>query len=1457
MSPLTQGDSLSLVVDRASLTTRISKEGQVLTDLRYFVKNRGNPQLRLSLPAGTRLWSAAVNGVSVVPVSDPTSDLIPLPQGGDPNGVLTLDLKLASVSRDPRLVHVAAPIVNAPVMLAEWKLGPDVGQRLVYRRGSLGPASGVLDNSGFGQFARLFGRTDGAQSAMTALAALGLFGLGLFLLNWAGGAACKLDARHVVGLILSGCALLMAAVFLNNLAEQLAQLRASPARDLVFLAPIQQAGSALSLDVANLPDKPSVAGILAWAWPALLCLPLGWLAWAAPRRGLRNLALALGWMALCWAGLRAPNGAVAFLAIAGAFCCVHSLVPLLIHAWRLPPDRQALPLQKPNAGTAPATLALAVGASLWLSVTAASAARATAASTPAVADLVSQEIRIEDRFALAIARIQWHAEKGQILPLLSDPAVLTQLQYPAEVLRLEHQLSPVDQGAGTPATNQAWFQQVIAKKSGSFELELRYQIPLVTEDSRTGFYLPVPSGLINRLEVTLANLDVDVFSPQAVSVQRELVGSNTVAHLVLWPACKTWVGWQPRTRDLKHEKPVFYAEISQLYAPTAGVIEGEHLVSVRLAQGELNELVLDVPAGVTITDVMDPSRPGQADVTAQTNLSSIVSLWRFDPDARKLRVTLSPAQARPFSLLIRSQVATGPLPAEQSLGLLRLEEATEQVGLVGLATGNEVQLDSANADSLSSINLEDFPSGLVASLQPQITGLMLRRAFRYSNPAAVLSLRASAVEPDIRVESQETVSLAEDRTVLAANTTVAISRAGIFRLSFALPAGFDVESISSPAMSHWTESISATNRVITLHLRGKTEGQQQFAISLAGPGVRATNGWVAPQLAFLQAGKQTGTLLLVPEQGLRLQVASADGLSQLDPQKSGIKQKGVLAFRVLQMARSLVLNLEQVNAWIQVNSLQHATVSEAQIKLAANLQYQIENSGLKSFRILVPTNAEGVRFQCDQLSDFLPVPNEFTNGLQSWEIRLHRRVLGTFLVQLTCQIPVAENASEVVLRGIQAGGVNFQRGFVTIQSGGRLQVRIDPVPAALQPAEWQSIPRALEQGLEANAANFTYRLVEPAFDLPLHLERFQAAQLLPGRISSITFHSVISDEGVMLTQARLEMLPGQKRLLHLTLPPQAHFWFAFVNQNGVWPWRQQDQILIPLEQPAPGDKPVAVELFYTCKIGQPGRRALDLELLAPAFDLPLENITWRISLSDKWELRKWSGSLQLQSQEVIPQTAALDLQNYLQNESLEQQQRTKKAEDFLAAANSALAQGDPQQARRAFQSAFGLSTHDAAFNEDARVQLHNIKLQEALVGLNVRQAAASGETGALSGKLRELSERKVPNYTQQDAKDIIDRNSSDENAAFMKLAERLIQQQDAATTAPAALHASIPEQGRVLTFTRAVLVEPWSALHLNLQAGVAVAAVWVVRGGILAGTLLLLLALAAARPQGVSDAPRL
>jgi len=208
LSPLAQGESLSQVVDRASLTTRISKEGQVLTDVRYFVKNRGNPHLRLTLPEGTQLWSASVNGVAVVPVTDAKANLIPLPQHADPNAILAIDVKLASRSKDPKRVTAGTPLVGAPVMLAEWKVEPDTNQRLVYDRGSLTPIGGVPDISGFAGVARMFGGNDAAHAWYLFLLVVGLVACALFAWRWASRESVrKFTTRHVVGAMLGVVAL--------------------------------------------------------------------------------------------------------------------------------------------------------------------------------------------------------------------------------------------------------------------------------------------------------------------------------------------------------------------------------------------------------------------------------------------------------------------------------------------------------------------------------------------------------------------------------------------------------------------------------------------------------------------------------------------------------------------------------------------------------------------------------------------------------------------------------------------------------------------------------------------------------------------------------------------------------------------------------------------------------------------------------------------------------------------------------------------------------------------------------------------------------------------------------------------------------------------------------------------------------------------------------------------------
>ncbi len=1402
--PLTQGETLGQVVDRAALTTRVSREGQVITDARYFLKNKGAPNIRLLVPDGTELWSVTVNGKSVVPVTDGRTNLVPLLPQGDPNAVQDLEIKIASHSKSPGRLTVAAPAISAPILLSEWRLEPDAGRALIYRGGTLTPELPGASVSGFAVLLRMV--QDGRQGEVLRWLGKGLALMLLGISVWrysSGGTVSRFGLRHVLGGLLGLIGFLGMAIALARLSAIAASFGSTVPPPLRFIAAIQQANSLQSVNILNTTLVPGFLARVGMYWPAWVALILGAYAFVFIEGGLRRLAIFVAWFLVFWSTLRAPNGAPTLFVLALAFVLIEVVLPLGRRWWQVP--RRAGSLD-PSPG-----LAATVSWMLLLSGFAASSTtfgldaipvlpRSTdgVLQRPVTADSAILDVRVQDGFVYGTSRLRWQAIQGQTLPLLHPPGVLTRWQCKADAGRLVQ--LPFGNAVG---------HGVMAEKSGMIDIELDYQLPVISREQDRGFALPVQHALVNRMTLVLAGLEADVNAPDAVSVlPGDRAGStNSVFHLVLAPVADCWIGWKPRSRDTRREKAVFYAELSQLYVPGAGVVEGLHQAQIRPAQGELSELVFEIPGGMTITDVVAP----------------VVSLWRYDPVARRLRVGLSPAQSRAFPLLIQSQTSTGPLPLEHPVGLISVSEAAGQVGRVGVATGGEVQLDDVRGEGMSPINLEDFPVDILEPLRAQIAGLTVRRAYRYSNPALPLVLKASAVESDVRVESQQTLSLGEDRNLLVATFNVSITRAGVFKLSFPLPTGLDVESISGPLLSHWTELKTDSERIVTLHLKGRTDGAQVFHLSLSGPGLRSAKGWAVPRLIVREASKQRGQLVVVPEQGLRLQVATRDGVTQLDPVQAGVRQKGVAAFRLLQADWSLTLDLERVDAWTQVSSLQHLVIDEAQVRVAGNLLYEIENAGVKSLSVRLPGTAEGVRFRGEQVADFLLRSIQTNAAYRDWEIRLARRTSGKLLLQVTFTQPLAEKAPIFLVQGIEAQEVNLQRGFLTLQAGNRLQANLGGVPAALQPAEWQSIPRTLQKDLPGASADHTFRLVEPTFQLPLTLERHDAAKLLPARVNSISLTSVVSDDGAVLTRVELSMIPGDQQQLHFRLPEHSRFWFAFVGQKSVWPWREADQILIPLDQHSRTGEPLAVELFYASNVGGQRSRSLDLSLLGPEFDLPLENISWRVFLNEKWRLKNWGGSLQLQEQSSEASPVAVDLDSYVRSEAGVQTEKTREAEQFLSMANSLLEKGDPERARRAFQNAYGLSQHDNAFNEDARVQLHNLKTQQALVGLNVRQARGAGETSALANTPRSLRDGRETAYTQLEAKQLFERNSAEDNAVQTRLVERLIQQQEATVANPSTIRASVPELGRSLIFTRSVQVETKTSLRVTLQAAEAVA----------------------------------
>ena len=80
----------------------------------------------------------------------------------------------------------------------------------------------------------------------------------------------------------------------------------------------------------------------------------------------------------------------------------------------------------------------------------------------------------------------------------------------------------------------------------------------------------------------------------------------------------------------------------------------------------------------------------------------------------------------------------------------------------------------------------------------------------------------------------------------------------------------------------------------------------------------------------------------------------------------------------------------------------------------------------------------------------------------------------------------------------------------------------------------------------------------------------------------MSLRSLLSESGVVLTHATMDLDPGRKPQLRLRLPEEANFWACYVNQRSVWPSIKEGDLLVPLEPSSGiGEALCQVELVYT------------------------------------------------------------------------------------------------------------------------------------------------------------------------------------------------------------------------------------------------------------------------------------
>jgi hypothetical protein len=1361
-----------------------------------------------------KLWEARVDNEIVNAQADGDQTLLPLPARVNPNEPVSVALRFGQPAgnKSGTAVQLIAPrAAAAPTVISEWIVRSDTGRLLVPGDGRAALVRPALTEDGFEWISN--------RGPVGTFVVLALIGVGMMLIGAGSG------WRVPAGIVVCAAASFAAFVLTGNAWIE----RRVNVRELTFAATMVPPGETVSLELANVPVwRAMIVGwgvVAVMAGIALMILGRRMRGREGPLAHARSygiMMLPVIGVALIAAGLLAQRGgAVLFFAVTGTTVLGRVFVPGLVQ-WRRErlerSTRDEPPPAQPGAG--PATV-LPLIAIVGLVLFGGGAGEAQASATPnpkaapkaplklsrpmitetpaatTLADGTKPAQSIVQRWSIRGERLYAEADislrgvAGDSFLLVRAPAAVTHFQGDGlRVIKVERE------------GRAAYY--VTPERDGQFTAQVRFE--LAVTDRAKPIVLPTGPAAAQRVTIELDQAGWEFVSPMAVQVLPTpgMAGDRSGATLVLAPHENLLIQPQPKRRDVTAEATQFFVEAENLFVPAPGVVSGYARVTVRPVQGRVTALELMVPEGFTVGEVA----------------RGPVGEWRFDPQTRRLHVAVEPAQTGVFRFDVETQRGAGELPFALALEPLRPLGAAGEVGMVALAFGGDAQPEAIRASGLSAVNVQDFDAGLLPRTREGQTLAGLQQAWRYGAAGGRVELTVAPVAPEVRVTSRQVLSLDDDRLLMNVELHAAITRVGLFKLSFVVPDGLEVESLSGAALSQWTEAQEGARRIVTLHFKGRTIGEQTFNLTLAGTAPGAQAGWAFPRLVVREATRQTAEVLLVPGKGIRLRAVEREKVTQLDPRSIGGQQQGSLAFRLLQEDWVLRLGIEMLEAWVTVQSLQEVTLREGQTLTRIGLRYRVENAAVKNVQVRLPglseDSARTVRATGTAVSDIVRV----AGSAEVWEIRFQRGIAGDTDVQIEYQGTAAREQGRESIVAPEFVGTRQVMQFVAVRGGGRLELQAGALPRGWTRVDWSAVPAHLQLRSDRSVPALCFRVAEAEGPLVVTVQRHEVADALKLRVTQGDLLTLFAPTGAFMAAVDLKVDVLEKSTLRVRLPEGARLFNTLVNRESVTAVREGDAWLFHVLPETAGGRTAIVRLVYAAT-PRPGR---DVELVGPSLNVPLENVTWRVVIPPGYELEDYSGGLRLREERM---GRAFGIEDYQTLASSKRTAEAKEAMSILQQASTWVQKGEQDKAAAALSRVSNANALDEASNEDARVQLRSLKMQQAVVGLNTRRQklyldnradAARNEPLEQAANLNPFLHGKT-NFQPQQVDQLLMGNTLEENTALRGIATKIVDQQLGADPAPGAIDVTLPERGQVLTFTRSVQVDGGTPLELTLDIG--------------------------------------
>jgi hypothetical protein len=714
---------------------------------------------------------------------------------------------------------------------------------------------------------------------------------------------------------------------------------------------------------------------------------------------------------------------------------------------------------------------------------------------------------------------------------------------------------------------------LLIPRRGKHAVSIVFSTRVRSTPGRRSIAFGVPVVPVSKLQLSIPEHDARVtVAPDATTVTVAPAGeSATIASVWLGSASELTIEWTPPAGRAAQEAAVVFA--NQAIRATLGerILRIRTRIAYEIERGEIDTLTIQGPAGTSLLRVDAKN----------------VREWQENDGLLVVRLH-SPVKES-FLLDLEYERILTETPDRVTLPLPQIRDVRREAGWLALGHDPSLKLRVVSSVGLSQLDPEEVPEFLRADL---------RAGYRFLAPPAPLEIEVERVLPRVHSRTVSVVVLGREEDSWLGFVDYQISQAGVFRLELRVPRRWNVAEIGEPGTIEDFQSTTSDpddTRTVTVNLKTRVLGDFRLPFRFIADGSASQNEVTLVPPRLLGTTQDAGVFAVTAPRSLDLATVERSALRSADVDE--LFRTGILG-RVgsdtgspltwsyhensLESPASVRLRVEPRKSEINVLSQLLVEVTDDRIRYTHFLDHEILYREIESLRFSAPSTLdERLKIESRDIKERRRTPSA-VSGRTEWEITLQAPTVGNVFLTITHEEeirPLAPGEPQRVQVPIlrTSGTVASERGFVAVQKGGTLEVRLDGKDVEeLDPSQ---LPDKLRRG-KIHAAR---RFLGDAPTVDLVLTRYDYERLAETVVNALHLTTVLSDRpGRATTRARLLVRNLQRPYLELLLPQGASLIDARIAGKREKPKLRKEGVgyLFPIAS-APGEDIPLVLLYQT------------------------------------------------------------------------------------------------------------------------------------------------------------------------------------------------------------------------------------------------------------------------------------